>query len=121
MSATKNSGFSLVGISSIAIFVLMAANSILAQQPKPKPVTPPPVVPGQKPPGAPAVPQPQPGQTENAQPAAATDRALMTGDDAVVQPFLDDNTLAVLRVDVASVNLQQAKQWFSDAVASAQA
>src|SRR5689334_19270036 len=104
----KTAGRSVV-IAIIALFLLIGTRPAFAQQPKPKPVTPPPVVPGQKPPGAPAV----PGQAGNAQPAASTDRALATGEDAVVQPFLDDNVLAVLRVDAASINLEQAKQWLT--------
>ncbi|HEX5243203.1 MAG TPA: hypothetical protein VFW23_08045 [Tepidisphaeraceae bacterium] len=107
-----------VGRAMLAIIgcFLMVAAAIAQQQPTPKPVTPPEVVPGQKPPAAPAIPKGQPGNNaSNAMPAAAT--ANGTTKDAEVQPFLGDNLLGVAAIDLKSLDVDGWEKYMLDASA----
>jgi len=98
---------------------LMIAPAIAQQQPKPKPVTPPDVIPGQKPPGAPAIPKGQPGSNaNNATPAAATANGITK--DAEVQPFLGDDLLGVAAVDLKTLDVDGWERYFVDAMGSNQ-
>jgi hypothetical protein len=84
------------------------------QQPTPKPVTPPPVVPGQKPPREPAMPGQQGGaEAGNTQVATSRNHPLVAGEDAAVQPFLDDNVLAVARIDLDALDVHAYQQWLA--------
>lgn len=90
-------GRALVGM--VGCFLMVAP--AIAQQPKPKPVTPPDVIPGQKPPAAPAIPKGQP--SNNATPTAATANGTK---DAEIQPFLGDNLLGVAAVDLKTLDVE---------------
>lgn len=101
---------------------LMVAPAIAQQQPKPKPVTPPDVIPGQKPPASPAIPKGQPvaNANNNATPAAATN-ATATIKDAEIQPFLGDNLLGVAAVDLKTLDVDGWEKYFVNAMGTNQA
>ena len=99
--------------------LLMIGTAIAQQQPKPKPVTPPDVIPGQKPPAGPAIPKGQPGNNaNNATPAAATAKG--TTKDAEIQPFLGDNLLGVAAVDLKTLDVDGWEKYFVDAMGANQ-
>lgn len=94
---------------------LMIASAMAQQQPKPKPVTPPDVIPGQKPPAAPAIPNGQPDKnaTDHATPASAT--ATGATRDAEIQPFLGDNLLGVAAIDVKNLDIDGWEKYMLEA------
>ncbi|HZL37746.1 MAG TPA: hypothetical protein VFC78_20685 [Tepidisphaeraceae bacterium] len=102
-----------------AIAMLLGGSVVLAiTEPLPRPVTPPAVVPGQKPPGKLV---PPPGGPEAAQAAPAQARIegnnpIIAGDDAAVAPFLDDNTFFVARVDASAMDLKSQQDWLLSAM-----
>ena len=97
---------------------LMIASAMAQQQPKPKPVTPPDVIPGQKPPAAPAIPNGQPDKnaTDHATPASAT--ATGATRDAEIQPFLGDNLLGVAAIDVKNLDIDGWEKYMLDATSA---
>lgn len=88
--------------------------ALAVQEPLPKPVTPPPVVPGQKPPGKlippPGSPEAAPAPAQPPRNADA-EKPLLAGDDAAVQPFIDANTFLVVRVDASAMDLTKDRDW----------
>lgn len=113
--APNTFGRAISGI--IGCFLIVAP--VFAQQPKPKPVTPPDVIPGQKPPAAPAIPKGQPGNnSNNATPAAATANGITK--DAEIQPFLGDNLLGVAAIDLKTLDVDGWEKYFVDAMGTNQ-
>jgi hypothetical protein len=95
---------------------LLAAGPIAmaVNEPLPRPVTPPPILPGQKPPAKPIPPPTGPEATPplGQAPEEKWPHPIVAGKDAAVQPYLDDNTFLVGCVDASAMDLKPYQDWF---------
>ena len=95
-----------------AVAVLIAATLAAGQQqPLPRPVTPPVPIPGK----TPVAPSNGSADPNNPAPPAAEPRVVPAGEPAIT-PYLDNQTLAVARFDLADLDINAVRQWVPGAV-----
>ncbi|HSU67534.1 MAG TPA: H-X9-DG-CTERM domain-containing protein, partial [Tepidisphaeraceae bacterium] len=90
--------------------LLLSAAAVGQQQPLPKPVTPPVPIPGANPP-------PDSGSNVARRPAPGTGGDTRQSESAVA-PFLDSQTLAVVRFDLKELDLKALQDWLDQGVES---
>lgn len=99
------------GIRASILLLAMGAVALAQQQPLPKPVSPPVPIPGSDS-AAPG----RSAQTASGELPAVGDTRVAPGTQSAINPFLDDQTVAVARFDLSDVDVNAVRQWVLGAV-----